>query len=761
MRRIVSMVCAAVVAVSLLSAVEFHAPTAAHAAEAADFDPSNIISDEVFYNGAALNWGQIQTFAESKVPTCRSSYACLTNFRQNTPTMAATTFCNSYAGTSNELASQIIAKVGAACGVSQKVLLVLLEKEQSLVTSSAPGKDRFDKATGFSCPDTAPCDPAYSGFFYQVYNAARQFKNYASTPTRWNYQAGRTNYIRYHPNVACGSAPVFIRNQATAGLYIYTPYQPNAAALANMYGTGDGCSAYGNRNFWRIFSDWFGSPTISSSLLRTEANATVYLVSGKVKHPVTSLAVLSALSPMGKVTYVSQAQLDKYTTAHVVGRSLRAPDGTIYFYDAGIKLPFISCGQAVDYGASCADNGYVQLTAEQIGAFHTGPALGPVLGTVEGSRYYVTVGTKREILDARSQAEAGLPAGYNVLTENALAALPLGAPVVRDSAYALKRASSTYVYLGGGQQYPISPSSVSALRVPGRTTGGLSAGSLAKIPVNRSEFTGMVSLAGSQTSSVLSGNSRLDWAAGAGGLAVPPIAVSQSFLDSYPSRGSIAPGSFIKAPSSGTVYVVMPKDIRPIAGWDALLALTASGEPVITGITDGLVASLPKGVVALTSGTMVRSPQDATVYLINGVTNKIPFSSFDFPIEAGVTAFSFASQERLNAYPMSEALLYYGLTCGATNYVAAGGSLHKLTPQTAPLYPFSFVALDAFTCQKLAYGADAGQFIRTPDGTIYHLVAGQKRPIMSLARWAELSGGATWLSVKQSFAGAIPTGPAA
>ncbi|MFZ1523014.1 MAG: hypothetical protein WAS94_03260, partial [Candidatus Saccharimonadales bacterium] len=38
-----------------------------------------------------------------------------------------------------------------------------------------------------------------------------------------------------------------------------TPYRPNQAALNNLYGTGDGCSAYGNRNFWRFYTDWFGS----------------------------------------------------------------------------------------------------------------------------------------------------------------------------------------------------------------------------------------------------------------------------------------------------------------------------------------------------------------------------------------------------------------------------------------------------------------------------------------------------------------------
>src|SRR5690606_20979087 len=50
------------------------------------------------------------------------------------------------------------------------------------------------------------------------------------------------------------------KNEATAALYNYTPYTPNAAALANLYTTGDSCSSYGNRNFWAFYTDWFGSP---------------------------------------------------------------------------------------------------------------------------------------------------------------------------------------------------------------------------------------------------------------------------------------------------------------------------------------------------------------------------------------------------------------------------------------------------------------------------------------------------------------------
>lgn len=53
------------------------------------------------------------------------------------------------------------------------------------------------------------------------------------------------NSIRWNQNAACGSSVVNIENRATQALYNYTPYQPNAAALAAGYGTGDGCSAYG------------------------------------------------------------------------------------------------------------------------------------------------------------------------------------------------------------------------------------------------------------------------------------------------------------------------------------------------------------------------------------------------------------------------------------------------------------------------------------------------------------------------------------
>ncbi|TFC55935.1 hypothetical protein E3O62_13255 [Cryobacterium sp. TMT2-15-1] len=758
----IALATAALLGVSLLSGVgSVVAPDAAVAATGNDFDPGNIISDATFYDGQAMSASSVQSFLNSKVATCRSGYICLKDFRTVTPSKAAVSgACAAYSG-QNESAADIISRVGIACGVSQKAMLVLIEKEQGLVSDDWPTDRQYRSATGYGCPDTADCDVNYYGFFNQVYSAALQFKYYAANPTRWNHVAGRTNFVRFHPNSACGSSSVLIQNQATAGLYNYTPYQPNGAALANLYGSGDSCSSYGNRNFWRMFSDWFGSPTTSSSLLRTVDNGTVYLVSGKIKYAVPSIGILISLAPLGNVGYVSQSYLDRFTTAHNVGRSLRSPDGTIYFYDSGIKLPFTSCTQAADYGSSCASNGYVQLTAYQIGEFKTGPALTSVLGTVEGSRYYIKAGEKREILDDASQKAAGIPAGFNVLSENAVSALKLGTPIVRDSVFVRTRSTSTYSLLAGGLRYSISAVNVNGSGVGARNSGSLGASSIQLIQNAPVAFTGVASLAGQSGISILASDGRYEWKSAVRGSGLAPVPVAQQLLDAYPVKGVVEDGSLIKSPTSGTVYVLMPTDVRPINSWAALLAISPTGTPVIQTLPDSVIDGLPKGIVALTAGTLVRSPQDATVYLIDGVTSRIPFSNFEFPSGAGINGFVFAQDERIKAYPISSKPLTYGVLCGGVEYVSGDGSLHAVGQDQLSLFPFDYVSMDKFTCSQLTIGIPATAFIRTPDGSLYQLAGGQKHSISSMARFAALSNGTPWMNVPGSFGRLIPSGAAA
>ena len=163
--------------------------------------------------------------------------------------------------------------------------------------------------------------------------------------------------------------------------------------------------------------------------------------------------------------------------------------------------------------------------------------------------------------------------------------------------------------------------------------------------------------------------------------------------------------------------------------------------------------------MALTAGTLVRSPEEATVYFVNGVTNRIAFSSFDFPREAGFGEFSYSTQARIDAYPLASTNMSFGLMCDTERFVAAGGAVHSVDPARVGLYPFAYVPLDSFTCAQMTRGTAASDFIRTPDGSIYQLVAGQKRPISSSARLRELTATDNWLNVLRSFAAQIPTGP--
>ncbi len=257
----------------------------ASAVNGSSFNPGRIIDDAIFFNPASMTKQDIQAFLASKNPTCDVNgtkpisagssttraqwaaqngkplppYTCLKDFTQSVPARGPDSYCSGSITAGTKTSAEIIKEVAEACSINPQVLIILLQKEQSLITDEWPWPRQFEAATGYSCPDTAPCDPEFAGFFNQVYYGARQYQRYAKSSSSFNYRPARSSYVLYNPNASCGGTTVYIQNQATAGLYNYTPYQPNSAALSNLYGTGDGCSAYGNRNFWRMFNDWFGT----------------------------------------------------------------------------------------------------------------------------------------------------------------------------------------------------------------------------------------------------------------------------------------------------------------------------------------------------------------------------------------------------------------------------------------------------------------------------------------------------------------------
>ena len=267
-RPTVAALAATAMLTALLSVIQMAAtPLPAEAAAVTDFEPGYIMSDSIMYDSATMNADAIRAFLNAKGASCvpAAGNTCLKDYTESAPTRPGDALCTgTYTGTGNDSAAQIVAKVAVACNINPQVLLVILQKEQGLITASA-GKSAatYAKALGFGCPDSASgwCDPQFAGFANQVYSAAKQFRRYAANPTGYKYRAGRSNTILWNPDTRCGSSDVYIENQATASLYDYTPYRPNDAALAAGYGSGDSCSSYGNRNFHLYFRDWFGSAT--------------------------------------------------------------------------------------------------------------------------------------------------------------------------------------------------------------------------------------------------------------------------------------------------------------------------------------------------------------------------------------------------------------------------------------------------------------------------------------------------------------------
>ena len=228
-----------------------------------DFRAGNIISDYTMSNTSTMNESQIQEFLTKKNP-CGDTNIWRANYYsgykyhiENGKFVCLSQETFEYNGV-KQTAAQVIYEAARDYRINPQVLLVLIEKEQGLVSDTWPNSIQYRSATGFGCPDTAECDSKYYGFRNQVRNAAKLFRDVLDGGYT-NYPVGQ-NFIYYNPNFACGGSQVYIENLATSALYRYTPYQPNAAAVANYPGTSY-CGAYGNRNFYALFIRWFGDPT--------------------------------------------------------------------------------------------------------------------------------------------------------------------------------------------------------------------------------------------------------------------------------------------------------------------------------------------------------------------------------------------------------------------------------------------------------------------------------------------------------------------
>jgi len=230
------------------------------------FTSGFLITDTRMFDADAMTRAEVDTFLEEKGSQCvdgSDGAPCLKNLTANTPRRAATAYCAAIPATTRASVGRIITDVSRACDVNPQVILVMLQKEQGLITTRNATPRQLERALGFRCPDFEACDPTFGGIVHQLYYGTSRLQEYGDPARGYRYQAGRTYDIQYSPYEFCGYGEVRIANRATAALYNYTPFTPTQATLdAGAAAVPDDvCATYGNRNFFRTFSQWFGSPT--------------------------------------------------------------------------------------------------------------------------------------------------------------------------------------------------------------------------------------------------------------------------------------------------------------------------------------------------------------------------------------------------------------------------------------------------------------------------------------------------------------------
>ncbi len=296
--------------IAILALFFLWAPEAGRAQLTIDpsFNPHRIIEDAELLNYGSMNLADIQNFLNSK-NSFLANYTAL-NTHGNLKSAAEIIYdathnnydCDGVTLSDQPTEAEKSAKCRHITTVNPKFLLVLLQKEASLVEDSSPSQGRLDWATGYGCPDGWVCNPYYKGFGKQVNSAALQFLAYMNEPNRYNYKVGQTYAISntVDPYLTPDTKTIMVtpQNQATAALYNYTPHVFN-----------------GNYNVYKLWNRYF--PKVSrlypnSSIIKADGDAKVWLIENGKKRPFANWSAFISRFRPEQIVVVTAADLDNY-----------------------------------------------------------------------------------------------------------------------------------------------------------------------------------------------------------------------------------------------------------------------------------------------------------------------------------------------------------------------------------------------------------------------------------------------------------------
>lgn len=751
MRRLVLFLTISLILVSSVIGIILTSPIA----KANSFDPGNIISDSVFTNSTSMSADSIQQFIVAKGVSCTNGQApCLKNYTEN-----------------GKSAGTIIMEIARTYSINPQVLITTLQKEVGLVTLTTPESWRYRTAMGYGCPDSTPgvCNDQYFGFTNQLTWAAKMFRAIMNnTPTWYTPYILGNNYIQYHPNASCGGTNVNIKNRATQALYNYTPYQPNQAALSAGYGQGDGCSAYGNRNFWLYFNDWFGSST-SSILIQSPQSAAVYLQSGNTRYAIPSWDVIDAYG-FGRfgVTAVSDSYMNSLNNGGVLSTvfSNKSQPGPIYLADNGYRFGFSSHQQCIDWGfPSCTSVSFAKaLEPSVFDRMNVYGDISPLM--LNGTHIYLMqAGKKLPFMSEKARQEHGYGATkYTPITnpQNTSQAVSKSLPQ-NNSILSISNHSTVYTY-NNGEFYSLTYTTLQNLQSSGVPVFHDAVSAYVSNPPKSSATVGTIQTGENGMTFLLTETQKIDislvknnW---------PDAQYIPNLKELLNKRATSAKASLdttFRTPQ-GTIFMVVDKRWR---GFQTLSDYFALGHTTPLSVDKSVLASITPGepIMAPGNGTLFQTkenPSGIYTLALDGSVCQI----YSMP-QVGLYRLSDASAPRLNALPSSTINLL-----STTTYDEAGnlhiryGSIHSTIPAASlssvwgvakrmPLCSFSNVFFE----RQPSIVAQP-KFVRNEHtGIIYFGENGKKRPIYSYSEFLKMGGNSqNTQDVSMEFLVASPDG---
>ncbi len=368
-----------------------------------NFNPNKIIEDNDLLNYDAMSLPDIQNFLQSK-NSYLANYITL-NAHGTSKSAAEIIYdashnnydCDGATLSDTPTEAEKQQKCRKITTINPKFLLILLQKEASLIEDSNPSQSHLDWATGYGCPDSWVCNPYYKGFGKQVNSAALQFLAYMNEQDRYTYQAGQT-YTFTNPYGTISNQPMLVTplNKATAALYNYTPHVFN-----------------GNYNVYKLWNRYFPKTTklyADGSILQVKGDPGIWLIEGGKKRPFLSYsAFISRFKPEQVVT-IAEEELDNYAPGEAIKFAnyslVQTPDKKIYLLVDQTKRPFANLTVFKKIGFNPEE--IEKATVLDLAIYSTGKTITAtstyvtgvlIQDTKTGGIFYVVDGTKAPLTD--------------------------------------------------------------------------------------------------------------------------------------------------------------------------------------------------------------------------------------------------------------------------------------------------------------------------------------------------------------------------